>query len=166
MQDVSVLFCCLGNICRSPTAHAVFETLVQARGLADKIHIDSAGTGDWHIGHAPDARSAAAAGLRGYQLNHLRARQVSAADFHQFDVILAMDNENLRNLEAMRPADFNGELALFLSYAVDADTDEVPDPYHGSDQSFAHVLDLVEHAAEGLLDSLIERYRLLPTGGR
>lgn len=162
MPTVRVLFCCLGNICRSPTAHGVFESLVQARGLDDQIHIDSAGTGDWHIGKPPDRRSTAAAATRGYALDHLRARQVTGRDFRDFDLILAMDRENLRNLEALCPPDFHGELALFLSYAPDAGIDEVPDPYYGEEDGFAHVLDLVEQAAEGLLAELVRRHGLTP----
>lgn len=160
MPVVSVLFCCLGNICRSPTAHGVFQSLVERRGLSDHIHIDSAGTGDWHIGKPPDQRSAAAAAGRGYALDHLRARQVSGKDFNDFDLVLAMDRENLRNLQALCPPEFSGELALFLSYAPAAGVDEVPDPYYGGEDGFAQVLDLVEQAAEGLLAALIDRYDL------
>ena len=156
---VRVLFVCLGNICRSPTAHGVCQQLVDSSGLGDYIHIDSAGTGDWHIGHAPDARTAAAASTRGYDLSELRARQVSALDFHQFDFILAMDLQNLRDLQQLRPADFRGELSLFLNYGQSAER-EVPDPYYGGDEGFEQVLNLVESAAHGLLQALVVRYRL------
>ena len=146
-----VLFVCLGNICRSPTAHGVFESMVQARGLGDRISVDSCGTGDWHIGHAPDKRAAAEAAQRGYDLSHLRARQVQASDFQQFDYILAMDSQNLADLQAMSPADFSGFLGLFLPFAPDNPTDEVPDPYYGGAAGFTQVLDMVEAASEGLL---------------
>ena len=157
MNSVRVLFVCLGNICRSPTAHGVFQQLVIKRGFEQIIRVDSAGTGDWHIGRQPDRRSAAAALVRGYDLDTLRARQVSARDFHEHDYILAMDEQNLRDLQALRPADFRGELGLFLTYGS-LGLREVPDPYHGESDAFEHVLDLVEDAAEGLLNTLIRRH--------
>src|SRR5690606_657515 len=107
-MKVSVLFVCLGNICRSPTAHAVFNHKVQQRGLEHLIHVDSCGTGDWHVGLPADQRSSAAALQRGYDLSPLRARQVAAIDFERFDYILAMDSENLGNLRALCPAVFGG----------------------------------------------------------
>lgn len=153
-----VLFVCLGNICRSPTAHGVFETLREQRGLAPVIEVDSCGTGNWHVGEAPDQRATAEAGKRGYQLAHLRARQVRLADFKCFDYILAMDRQNLADLQVMCPPTFSGHLGLFLPFAALADDaapaalpDEVPDPYYGGTDGFAHVLDLVERASEGLL---------------
>lgn len=146
-----VLFVCLGNICRSPTAHGVFEALVKQRGLENRIDVDSCGTGDWHTGHPPDTRAAAEAAGRGYDLSHLRARQVSAADFDQFDYILAMDRQNLADLESMRPSHFSGHLGLFLPFAGGGRYEEVPDPYYGGDNGFAEVLDMVEAASEGLL---------------
>jgi protein-tyrosine phosphatase len=159
-MSVGVLFVCLGNICRSPTAHGVFQQLVKARGLTDAIRVDSAGTGDWHIGHAPDARATASAALRGYDLSVLRARQIAAADFREFDYILAMDTKNLSNLQALRPSGFNGELDLFLRYARDVALHEVPDPYYAGADAFEQVLDLVENAAQGLLDDLVARHAL------
>lgn len=159
-RQVGVLFVCLGNICRSPTAHGVFQQLVEQRGFAQRIAVDSCGTGDWHIGHAPDKRSAAAARQRGYDLSPLRARQVEAGDFRRFDYILAMDANNLRDLERMRPTDFRGELALFLDYADGVASREVPDPYYGGPDGFDEVLDLVENAAAGLLQRLIVAHRL------
>lgn len=160
-MSVGVLFVCLGNICRSPTAHGVFQQQVIQRGLEQKIIVDSAGTGDWHIGRAPDQRSAAAALRRGYDLSELRARQVSREDFLNFDYILAMDSENLRNLQQLRPIDFKGELKLFLDYSSsDSDHREVPDPYYGDKENFELVIDLVEHAATGLLDAIVARHRL------
>ncbi|MCG8391537.1 MAG: low molecular weight phosphotyrosine protein phosphatase [Pseudomonadales bacterium] len=156
-MTVSVLFVCLGNICRSPTAEVVFRQRVQAAGLEDRIRIDSAGTGDWHIGKAPDPRTRSAAQRRGYQMDSLRARQVSARDFDDFDVVLAMDDANLADLQAMRPAQFGGVLGRFLDYARHASVREVPDPYYGGEDGFDRVLDLIEDGAEGLLDSLRER---------
>lgn len=157
-QDISVLFVCLGNICRSPTAHGVFEKMVADAQLENRIYIDSCGTGDWHIDHAPDKRSASAAKARGYDLNHLRARQVKHTDFSQFNYILAMDNNNLSDLQAMCPSDYDGELALFLDYAQGVDIREVPDPYYGGDSGFDTVIDLVENASQSLLSHLQKQY--------
>jgi protein-tyrosine phosphatase len=158
MSDVSVLFVCLGNICRSPTAHGIFQHLVTQEKLAERILIDSAGTGDWHIGHAPDRRSQAAAIERGYDISHLRARQVSAVDFSSFDYILATDNQNLVNLKAMKPANFGGHLGLFLAFGGRSDYREVPDPYYGGEDGFQLVLDLIQDASEGLLDHIRHRH--------
>ncbi len=150
-MTVKVLFVCLGNICRSPTAHSVFQKLVDEASLQSHIEVDSAGTGDWHIGRKPDSRSAQAAAQRGYDLSALRARQVIVADFDQFDYILAMDTNNLQDLQDICPLHFNGDLALFLSYGSGLSLDEVPDPYYGSGGGFDQVLDLVENASAGLL---------------
>jgi protein-tyrosine phosphatase len=150
-----VLFVCLGNICRSPTAEGVFRHKVDAAGLASRIHIDSAGTGDWHIGHPPDRRAIAAARLRGYDLAALRARQVGSEDFARFDWILAMDHSNLRALDAMRPSHFAGHLGLFLDLAPALGRSEVPDPYVGGIDDFAGVLDLIEPASDALLARIV-----------
>ena len=152
-MSIGVLFVCLGNICRSPTAHAVFAHRVAAQGLADRIRVDSAGTGDWHAGESPDERSQQHALRRGYDLAPLRARQVVAGDFREFEYVLAMDRSNLANLERMRPDGFKGELRLFLPYGT-SDVLEVPDPYYGGARGFETVLDLIEDAADGLLDHL------------
>ena len=156
-MTVSVLFVCLGNICRSPTAEAVFRERVIAAGLEAHIRIDSAGTGDWHIGRAPDPRTREAAARRDYQMDTLRARQVSPQDFYEFDVVLAMDNTNLADLQAMQPADVNVTLGRFLDYSTAASVKEVPDPYYGGEDGFDRVLDLIEGGADGLLDALRER---------
>ena len=150
----SVLFVCLGNICRSPTAHGVFSAQVAEAGLADRIAIDSAGTGAWHVGEPPDGRATAAALQRGYDLSGLRARQVDPADFERFHYILAMDRSNLSHLEAMRPAGYRGHLGLFLEFHPRPPTREVPDPYYGGDRGFEEVLDLVERAGRGLLEAM------------
>lgn len=153
----AVLFVCLGNICRSPTAHGIFARQVEEAGLTSCIRVDSCGTGAWHVGEPPDARATAAARLRGYDLTPLRARQFESRDFERFDVILAMDRSNLSHLEALRPADFSGTLSLFLDYHPAATTREVPDPYYGGDRGFEEVLDLVEAASRGLLEALRTR---------
>ena len=157
MSNISVLFVCLGNICRSPTAHAVFQALVDNSGLAEQIEVDSAGTGDWHIGHAPDQRTCTVAAQNGYDMSSLRARLVTVADFDRFDYILAMDHDNLANLKAMCPASYSGRLGLMLDYTLApsfAQISEVPDPYYGGDDGFSLVLALVEDACGGLLDHI------------
>lgn len=159
-MTIGVLFVCLGNICRSPTAHGVFLERLARRGLEDLIRVDSAGTGDWHIGCAPDPRTQEAAARRGYDLSALRARQVEPADFGRFHYILAMDSQNLRDLRRLRPAGFSGELDLFLRYARGVSEREVPDPYYGGPDGFDRVLDLVENAADGLLDALVRAHAL------
>lgn len=151
-----VLFVCLGNICRSPTAEAVMRQRLQQAGLADRIEVDSAGTGDWHVGKAPDSRTQQAASRRGYDLSSLRGRQVSVDDFARFDLILAMDGANLRDLQRMRPAQARGELDLYLRRFELAE-DDVPDPYYGGSEGFEHVLDLLEQASDALLIELKER---------
>jgi len=157
---ISVLFVCLGNICRSPTAHGVFEGLLEQAGLESKILVDSAGTGDWHLGEAPDKRTQLAASHRGYRLDHLRARQVDAEDFHHFDYILAMDNKNYQDLEEMKPKNTKVQLKLFLNYAESITIEDVPDPYYGGYSGFEDVLDLIEMAAESLLHSIKRDHKL------
>ncbi len=155
-RQVAVLFVCLGNICRSPTAHGVFEQLVVEAGLGGRIRVDSAGTGDWHVGRAPDPRARQAAMARGVDIGQLRARQVSRQDFDVFDYILAMDRANLADLHAMKPSGFQGYLGLFLPFATggDGDVEEVPDPYYGGLDGFEGVYNLVHGASVGLLRHL------------
>lgn len=150
---MKVLFVCLGNICRSPTAEGVFRHKLQQAGLADLIEVDSAGTGGWHVGKAPDNRTRQAALRRGYDLSALRARQVVAGDFARYDLVLAMDNSNLHHLGVLRPEGSVGELDLFLRRYRLA-LEEVPDPYYGGEEGFEHVLDLIEQACDGLLAEL------------
>jgi protein-tyrosine phosphatase len=156
----SVLFVCMGNICRSPTAEAVFRSRAERAGIARDLFIDSAGTGDWHVGEAPDRRATAAAQKRGYDLAWLRGRQVSEADFVRFGWIFAMDEDNLRRLEELRPPEYDGHLGLFLDLVEDADLREVPDPYYGGPQGFEHVLDLIERASDALIAHLRARLDL------
>jgi protein-tyrosine phosphatase len=145
-----VLFVCMGNICRSPTAEGVFRHRLLQAGLHERVTVDSAGTGDWHVGKAPDGRSSQAALSRGYDLSSLRARQVLSDDFQRFDLILAMDHDNLARLQALRPASGGAELDLYLRrYALALD--EVPDPYYGGADGFEQVLDLIEQASDALL---------------
>jgi protein-tyrosine phosphatase len=153
---------CLGNICRSPTAEAVFRAQVTAAGLGHLIEVDSAGTSDWHLGEPPDPRSMRAAAERLYDLSPLRARQFSANDFEDFDYILAMDQQNLAALEERCPVSYQEKLGLFLDYG-NTGWDEVPDPYNADKDGFDLVLDLVETACADLLATLQARHRL-PNG--
>ncbi|GFD87793.1 protein-tyrosine-phosphatase [Tenacibaculum sp. KUL152] len=147
-QSISVLFVCLGNICRSPTAEAVFKQKAAEAGLS--LNIDSAGTHGYHIGSPPDKRSQAAGVERGYSFKGLKCRRVDESDFEKFDYILAMDNSNLSNLHGMSPAQYHDKIKLFLDYADEEDK-EVPDPYYGGKRGFELVLDLIEAASDGLI---------------
>ncbi len=158
---IRILFVCLGNICRSPTAQGVFEGKLRQHGLVDKsfaekIRVDSAGTAAWHTGKAPDKRSQQAASKRGYDLSQLRARQVTELDFQTFDYILAMDKANLAALRSICPPLYISRLSLFLDYA-EGPEQEVPDPYYGGEEGFNQVLDLIEAASDGFIKHLSNR---------
>ena len=156
----SVLFVCMGNICRSPTAHGVFETLVARAGLNERVHVDSAGTHSYHVGAPPDARSQEHALKRGYDLSTQRARQLKAADFDDFDLVLAMDWDNLSLAQAMCPSQHERKLRRLAEFFQHHDSPVVPDPYLGGQQSFEDVLDLVEDGCTGLLRHVQERLGL------
>jgi protein-tyrosine phosphatase len=149
-----VLFVCLGNICRSPTAEGMLRHLAASQAADLQLEIDSAGTADYHIGAPPDPRSQRAALARGIDIGGLRARQVNKQDFMKFDLILAMDRENLSALEAMAPANARAALKLFLEYAPDLKLRDVPDPYYGDASAFEKVLDLTSAASRGLIAAL------------
>ena len=148
----SILFVCMGNICRSPTAESVFRAHATRVGMQHRLRIDSAGIGDWHVGQPPDHRAIVHARRRGYDLSGLRERQVVLEDFVRFDWILAMDLHNLRDLKALRPVSYAGHLGLFLDLVPDAGLREVPDPYFGGAEGFETVLELCERASEALLE--------------
>lgn len=150
-QKVSVLFVCMGNICRSPTAHAVFRKLVRDEGLEDWVVIDSAGTHAYHVGNPPDARSMQTAVNRGIQMDDLRARKVDFSDLIEFDYVLTMDADNHQNLMQMAPSDLQAKVRLFMEFAPDFGQDYVPDPYYGGADGFEDVFDMVEAASRGLL---------------
>jgi len=151
MEMITVLFVCTGNICRSPTAEGVFRTLVKAQGLSPYIATDSAGTENYHIGEAPDTRTITAAKDRGYSLDDLRARQVTAADYSKFDLILAMDHTHYRNLTRLCPQNFRHKIHMFMDFSAAFPKQDVPDPYYGGESGFQTVLDMTEDAAAGLL---------------
>jgi protein-tyrosine phosphatase len=157
-DNLSVLFCCMGNICRSPTAEAVFRHYVESAGLSEHILIDSAGTHDYHIGDKPDSRAQRAAQQRGYDISKLRGRQVGEEDFRQFDYVLAMDRANLAILQRINPPDSDSQVGLFLEYARHHSEREVPDPYYGGADGFERVLDMVEDAAQGLLEEIRQQH--------
>ena len=153
---ISVLFVCMGNICRSPTAEGVFRHQVEAAGLADRFTIDSAGTHGYHVGEPPDTRTVAAARRRGYDLSQQRARKVDASDFATFDHVLAMDRDNLLLLAAACPPAHAHKLGLFMAFASNSASDVVPDPYYGGAAGFDTVIDYAEDASAGLLVALIK----------
>jgi protein-tyrosine phosphatase len=154
-----ILFVCLGNICRSPTAEAVLRALAAREAPELDLEVDSAGTADYHVGAPPDPRTRQAAARRGYDLSSLRARIVEPTDFERFDLILAMDRENLGVLRRRAPAAVHERLRLLLEFAPEGAAEDVPDPYYGGPNGFEEVLDLVEAAARGLLAHLRQRAR-------
>jgi protein-tyrosine phosphatase len=155
---IRVLFVCLGNICRSPMAEGVFRHQVEAAGLADRVHIDSAGTHAYHIDEPPDPRAQSTAAQYGADIGGLRGRQVTLRDIEEYHYVLAMDNENLANLRKLAPVEHHHKIRLFLEYANDRPEEEVPDPYFGGISGFHRVLDLIDVASAGLLDDLCSRH--------
>ncbi len=154
MKTISVCFVCLGNICRSPTAEGVMRHQVEAARLSDRILIDSAGTGDWHVGASPDRRAQQAAGERGYDLSALRGRQIGPEDFERFDLVIAMDDANVAALKAICPPAQRDRIRLLMEFAPATDIREVADPYFGGDAGFERVLDQCEAACRGLIAAL------------
>jgi len=155
---IKVLFVCMGNICRSPTAEGVFTHLVAERGFKDRIIVDSAGTHGWHEGNPPDSRSIAAAVDRGIDISHQRSRRLVPADFHEYDYIVAMDRANLDHMEGICPPGAETKLSLLLEFAKQLEEEEVPDPYYGIGDGFSYVFDLVETAAGDLLEVIHARH--------
>lgn len=154
-----ILFVCMGNICRSPTAEGVFRHFLRQKNLEGSVEVDSAGTHGYHVGEAPDPRTQRAAASRGYDLSNMRARKVARQDLDYFDLILAMDQNNLEVLKRICPPEKYDRLGLFMSYAKNFDDDEVPDPYYGLGHGFDLVLDMVEDAAKGLIETIEMRCR-------
>lgn len=160
MQKIGVLFVCMGNICRSPAAQAIFESQLGKSGLESRVFVDSAGTHAYHVGELPDERMRHAARRRGYNLDKQRARRVSRADFQQFDYVLAMDHSNyedLMNFRGPENAVQSTYPSLLMNFAPGPGVLDVPDPYYGGDRGFERVLDLVEEACDGLIVHLRDR---------
>lgn len=158
---IKVLFVCMGNICRSPTAEGVFRKVLRTRKLEEKIEVSSAGTHGYHIGESPDQRAQQAAARRGYDLSRIRARKVSPQDMDYFDLILAMDKRTLESLREICPLQQSGRLGLFMDYSSAFPGEDVPDPYYGRGEGFDLVLDMVEDATNGLVDYIKEHSDLI-----
>ena len=158
MEKIRVLFVCMGNICRSPTAHGVFETMVERAGLGGRIEVDSAGTHAYHVGEPPDRRAQQTALQRGFDLSNQRARRAEGDDFTRFDYVVAMDQDNFHNLFSICPPGMEEKIHLFMDYAPSFSSREVPDPYYGGPSGFEQVFDMVEAAAEGLLAEIRRRH--------
>ncbi|HEY6864363.1 MAG TPA: low molecular weight protein-tyrosine-phosphatase [Burkholderiales bacterium] len=158
-RPVRVLFVCTGNICRSPTAEGIFLKLVHDAGLDQEIRVDSAGTHGYHVGEPPDLRTCEAAAHRGYDLSALRARKFERADFHSFDLVLAMDRENHSHLVRLVPPSEGHKLKMMMEYSRRFSGREVPDPYYGGSRGFEVVLDMLEDASRGLLEAIVEKQR-------
>jgi protein-tyrosine phosphatase len=156
-HQLNILFVCMGNICRSPTAEGVFRKKLQDNKLLEKIYIDSAGTHNYHPNSPPDSRSQIHALKRGYDLSNLRARVVNESDFENFDLLITMDWDNRSLLEERCPAHLQHKIRGFAEFLKTSKASVIPDPYYGDEQHFEHVLDLVEEAAEGLMELLIQK---------
>jgi protein-tyrosine phosphatase len=150
-SKVGVLFVCMGNICRSPTAEGVFRHYVESKGLIDYIHIESAGTHAYHLGEPPDPRAQKTASQRGVDLSYIRARKVLPTDIEEFDYVLAMDSDNYQNLLRIAPENHQHKIKRLLEFAQDLPNSDVPDPYYGGNSGFDKVFDMIEAACEGLL---------------
>jgi len=155
MKQIKVLFVCMGNICRSPTAEGVFNKVISDMGTTEHFLVDSAGTHAYHIGEPSDSRSQQTARGRGIDLSRIRARKVSSTDFEYFDHILAMDKDNYHILMSASPSEHQHKVSLFLEYATDSKEQDVPDPYYGGPNGFEHVFDLVEEASKGFYQSIM-----------
>ncbi|MFP3921027.1 MAG: low molecular weight protein-tyrosine-phosphatase [Dichotomicrobium sp.] len=160
-QQISVLFVCLGNICRSPMAEGVFRQVVADAGLSHRFRIDSSGTGSWHVGRPPDIRAQQALAVRGIDISNQRARQFTRDDFKAFDLILAMDRSNYDRLHALAPDVYEPNIRLFMKYAPEMGACEIPDPFFGGPEGFDYVLNLIEVASRGLLASVIKEESML-----
>lgn len=153
-SPISVLFVCTGNICRSPTAEGVFRHRVMAAGLEEKFLIDSAGTGGWHIGHAPDPRSVATAWARGVDISQLKARQLRADDFEKFQYLIALNGTHFDHMMGLKPVKSSSQISLLMHHETQKKWNDVPDPYYGGQKDFDHAYDLIAAGVDGLLAAL------------
>lgn len=160
MNKIRILFVCMGNICRSPTAQGVFETLIQRERLGHLIEVDSAGTHAYHVGNPPDRRAQDTARRRGFDISSQRARKAQSDDFREFDYLMAMDQDNFHGLMSICPEGMENKVHLLMDYAPAFRTREVPDPYYGGDAGFERVFDMMEAAAAGLLEELKRRHQI------
>lgn len=156
MSQIKVLFVCMGNICRSPTAEGVFNRVITDMGASNRFLVDSAGTHAYHIGEPSDSRSQQTAKGRGVDLSKIRARKVSHSDFEHFDHVLAMDSDNYHILMSSCPSEYQHKVAMFLDFAPDCGERDVPDPYYGGPNGFEHVFDLVEEASKGFYHNILK----------
>jgi protein-tyrosine phosphatase len=161
-KPIRILFVCLGNICRSPSAEGVFRKQLAEANLLSYFEVDSAGTASYHIGEPADRRTETAAARRGIDISAHRARQVHRKDFDTYDWIIAMDRSNLENLRRMCPPEYQHKLKLMMSFSAHPTVDELPDPYYGDEQDFEYVLDLLDDACKGLLKWLVHTHQLQP----
>ncbi|KUF41017.1 phosphotyrosine protein phosphatase [Comamonas kerstersii] len=158
----AILMVCMGNICRSPTAHGVMRDMIRRKGWEDRLQVDSCGTHAYHVGEAPDLRSQKHALQRGYDLSNLRARQLTREDFVRFDLVLVMDHENMARAQALCPPTQRQKLHRLTEFCQEIRSAVVPDPYYGGDQGFEHVLDLIEDACQGVLRHIEREHVQLP----
>ena len=157
-MTVSVLFVCLGNICRSPAAQGILEKMVTDAGLQDQIHVDSCGTAAFNVGKNPDPRSVKASAEAGYDISQQVARQIDDDDYEKYDIIIAMDRANLTNVQAWAPKDFKGEINLFMHYAKHGGNAQIPDPYYADASKFGEVIKTLEKASEALLSYIKDKF--------
>lgn len=160
MEKIQILFVCMGNICRSPTAEGVFQKMVNDADLGNALVVDSAGTHAYHVAEPPDPRAQRLAKSRGYDLSYIQARRVKTLDFEKFSHVVAMDKDNYDYLASICPPGREDRLSLFMSFAPETDVEEVPDPYYGGTKGFEHVLDLIEAASRGLLATVQDKHVL------
>lgn len=153
----NILFVCMGNICRSPSAEGFFSSCLESSDYSDQVKIDSAGTHSYHVGHSPDSRAIETAASFDVDISNLRARKVSSSDFHHYDLIIAMDRSNLEDLQRIQPAGSKASLEMMMQYHPDGQPDEVPDPYYGGMDGFTYMCKLLQSASDGLLRDVEER---------
>ena len=151
---INILFVCMGNICRSPSAEGFFTTALKQSAIKDRVSTDSAGTHSYHVGHSPDSRAVDTAASFDVEIGHLRARKVITADFHHYDLIVAMDRSNLADLERIKPSGSNASLKMMMEYHPQGQPEEVPDPYYGGMEGFSYMCELLQSATVGLLQDL------------